>query len=272
MKLNNLQEGAQRLLTETCQILNDEKINYIIVGGWSPFLLNGNPINHPGTKDVDVLFEDGYKRENLKGIILKFLDKGYLLSAKHDFQLFKEIEVENKKFIYNIDLLHPSETKTPDEIYIDHIDLGIPSDKYKSSTFKMKSIALPSSQILFSHDLKTILSIDGVKINLMNEIGTLITKSESIKIPKRYRDSLDVYFAITQNKDYPDLIKNLRNLKEKDPDGFNSLYGIRKFYESNEIKMYNNIKRFIGNYKLAEFKESMNSFISDIGLDKEAAH
>lgn len=140
MNFNNLQDGAFGLLAETADILNRNKIKYIIVGGWSPLLLNDNPIAHPGTKDVDILFENGYRKKELGEIILKFIDSGFLLSAKHDFQLFKEIEVQGNKFIYNIDLLHPTETQKPEEIYVDHIDLEIPSDKYQSNTFKVNQL------------------------------------------------------------------------------------------------------------------------------------
>ena len=241
MNFSNLQEGAFGLLAETADILNRNKINYIIVGGWSPLLLNNNPIVHPGTKDVDILFENGYRKKELGKIILKFIDSGFLLSAKHDFQLFKEIEVHGKKFIYNIDLLHPTETQKPEEIYIDHIDLGIPSDKYQSNTFKMKSIALPSSQALFDN-----------------------------KIPKRFRDSLDIYLAITQNSN-KEFYSELKKLKNKNPDSFNTVYGIKEFYDQGD-NMYVNTLKYIPNLEMKVFKKEMGLFFEKSGLNKKAKH
>ncbi|MDR2283804.1 MAG: hypothetical protein LBE37_11370 [Sphingobacterium sp.] len=270
MKIENLQDGAVQLLTETCQILNSENINYIIVGGWSPFLLNSSPINHPGTKDVDILFENGYKKDSLKEIILKFIENDYLLSAKHDFQLFKEIQVSDKTFIYNIDLLHPSETNIPEEIYIDHIDLQIPSTIYQSDTFKMKSIALPSSQTLFNNNLMIPYEINGVSVKLMNEIGTLLTKSQSLKIKKRFRDSLDIYLAITQTNQNTNLVVELEKLKQNDLEIFNVLYGIREFFDEESNQMYYNVKKYIHDLELNEFTSEINDFFKKIGLNELA--
>lgn len=270
MKIENLQEGAAKLLTETCQILNSENINYIIVGGWSSFLLNSSPIVHPGTKDVDILFEKGYKKDSLKNIILIFLKNGFLLSAKHDFQLFKEIEVLDKKFIYNIDLLHPSETSKPEEIYVDHIDLQIPSKKYLSNTFMMKSIGLPSSQTLFDNNLFIPFELNGVRIKLMNEIGTLLTKSQSLKIKKRFRDSLDIYLAITQTNVNTQLVKDLKNLKESDLRTFSVLYSIREFYEEDSKQMYYNVKKYIDNLELKDFEFNVSNFFQEVGLNELA--
>mgnify|MGYP003668689556 FL=1 len=190
--IENIQEGANSLLADTFHIMNSNKINYIIVGGWSPYLLNSTEIIHPGTKDVDILFERGYEKENLKGIIETFISQGFLLYAKHDFQLFKKIQVNDYEFIYNIDILHPYETKWESEIFVDHLELDFPADKYQNHNFKMKSIALPDSNVLFdnlftefeidfplSHGDKTIQNV-----RLMSELGCLITKSKSVKIKK----------------------------------------------------------------------------------------
>ena len=113
-----IQDGAYTLLADTIKILNEEKMNYIIVGGWSPFLLNDNPIKHPGTKDVDILFSHAYEKGNLEEIITKLLKSNFILSAKHDFQLFRKITVKGKEFVYNIDLLHPYETRWKSEKYV----------------------------------------------------------------------------------------------------------------------------------------------------------
>lgn len=57
---SSLDEAARALLVETCMLLNDEGVEYVIAGGWVPFLRGGaeNGLRHPGTRDVDALFND----------------------------------------------------------------------------------------------------------------------------------------------------------------------------------------------------------------------
>lgn len=273
-EFDNIQDGAYGMLYECVNLLNSLNVKYIVVGGWSPYLLNSKPIVHPGTKDVDILFDGAYENGKLKDVILSFLKAGFILSAKHDFQLFKEINVRGKKFIYNMDLLHPLETLKPEEIYVEHIEFEIPADKYLSKNFKMKSIALPSSQILFDNKYykNHKLDIDELKpieFPLMNEVGTLLTKSQSVHVEKRYRDSLDIYLAISQNQDYENFVKKLVKLKSENPDAFNNLYGVRKAFE--EIKLFQNSNRF-HQFNKIEFDKSVISFMKEIQLDKLASN
>lgn len=270
----NIQDGAFGMLYESTNILNSLDVKYIVVGGWSPYLLNSNPIPHPGTNDVDVLFDKGYEKGKLKEIIAALLDSGFILSAKHDFQLFKEINVKGKTFIYNLDLLHPLETVNPTDIYVEHIEFDIPADKYLSKNFKMKSIALPNSQVLFDNKVyqSYSLEVDGLKkieFPLMSELGTLLTKSKSVLIEKRYRDSLDIFLTISQSQNYNQLIKEIRKLKIKSPDSFNVLYGVRQAFE--EVKLYINTIRFI-NIKKPDFDYTVELFLKETGLNELANH
>lgn len=277
-ELSDLQTGATLLLYETTSLLNDLGVNYIIVGGWSPFLLNSAPHLHPGTKDVDVLFDKAYEKGKLSEIILEFISHGYLLSAKHDFQLFKSINVAGKPFIYNVDLLHPLETIKPTDIYVEQIDLGIPADKYLSETFKMKSIALPSSQSLFDCEIVTNYSLGNPickqqkqhEIPLMTELGTLITKSRSVFETKRYRDSLDIYLAIKQCRDYNLLIGKINLLRRKDVNTYNTLYGIKEAYDK-EI-LITNTSKFIPHFKKDEFTLLFENFFHDALLNLPATN
>ncbi len=271
----NIQEGANILLAETINILTENNVNYIVVGGWSPYLLNSTEIKHPGTKDVDILFENGYEKDNLKDIILKFIDSGFILSAKHDFQLFKKIKVRNYDFIYNIDLLHPSETEWDTEIFIDHLELDVPSDEYRNENFKMKSIALPDSNFLFeghfvdfSIDFK-LSNGDKVRqeVRLMDELGCLLTKSKSVKIVKRFRDSLDIYLAIKQSQDYNKLVDSTLELKLKNRTIYNSLYGIREAFEKRVL--FKNTKKYI-DIEEKDFNNTISDFINSVGLNEKA--
>lgn len=81
----SLLSGAKGLLGECVRVLSGSKEEYIIIGVWSPLLLNSGTIQHPGTHDVDLLFREGKKERELKDIMQKFLDEGFITSAKHNF-------------------------------------------------------------------------------------------------------------------------------------------------------------------------------------------
>lgn len=275
----DIQTGAFGLLYDTTKLLNELDVKYVIVGGWTPFLLNSKPIIHPGTKDVDVLFDGAYEKGKLKNIIEAFLQNGFILSAKHDFQLFRPIKVSGREFIYNVDLLHPLETVKPKDIYVEQIDLAIPADKYQSRTFKMKSIALPSAQSLFDSNLfidfdLEISTTNGSKLNqkipLMGELGTLITKSQSVSKDKRYRDSLDIFLTIKQSGNIESLIKATNDLRKTHIDTFNNLYGIRQAYE--DQLLLSNTLRFIPELDRNDFISTFETFFEQTGLNNKATN
>jgi hypothetical protein len=55
------------------------------------------------------------------------------LSAEHEFQLLKALQVGSREFVFNIDLMHPAEASTRPEMFQDIMDLGI-GDNYDSDT------------------------------------------------------------------------------------------------------------------------------------------
>lgn len=271
----SLQDGAHTLLADTVKILNENNMNYIIVGGWSPYLLNDTVIKHPGTKDIDILFSHAYQKGNLKDIIISLLKNNFILSAKHDFQLFRKIKVKDNEFVYNIDLLHPYETRWQSETYVDHLELDIPADRYQSKNFKMKSIALPNASCLFdglytNKEIDFPLS-DGTKpkqtFRLMDEVGCLITKSKSVSIKKRERDSLDIFLAINQNQNYSTFITKILSLKKQDVTAYNCLYGIREAYDKQIL--FPNIRKYC-DLKIEEYDKTFQKFFDDSDLYKPA--
>ena len=52
MNHDNLLAGAKGLLGDCVRLLTSIKTDYIIVGGWSPLLLNTGEIKHPDRKSV----------------------------------------------------------------------------------------------------------------------------------------------------------------------------------------------------------------------------
>lgn len=201
-------DGAKGLLVETIKLLNTLNINYVIIGGWSPLLRNDTDITHPGTRDVDILFLEASQRNELGEVIKLFIDNGFLISAKHDFQLFKTINVCGKELVYHVDLLHPLEASAKSDLFVDHLDLGIPVNKLYQDVkgTHVKSIALEYSKFIFDGYFKIFsmqyLDTKGIKteINfpLIDESGLILSKCISVSSPKRQRDAFDIYLAFKQ--------------------------------------------------------------------------
>jgi len=198
-------DGAKVLLRETCTILNDLQTEYIVVGGWTPFLLNNSKFAHPGTKDVDVLFRDGYIKGNLKNVFSAFFAAGFSPSAKHPFQVLKPYKIGQQSFTFNVDILHPSESRIDPDLFVDHFDFGFRPLIGSDGNLHARSIVLPSADILFHGFSDTIelsehLNDGGPKLeaNLMNLIGLIATKSESFLNVKRERDAYDLFIAYNQ--------------------------------------------------------------------------
>ena len=194
-------DASRALLIEVAQILNEQSCNYVIVGGWSPYLRNNTTHAHPGTKDVDVLFSDAHARGGISAIVDSFLDRGFLVSAKHDFQLLKEVEVSGKKLVFNIDLLHPSETIDNPELFVDHFDLGIKESDFGDDKL-VRSIVLPSSQLLFKRGMWSAMPVTcqltgrTLDVPLITEAGCLLSKCGSVGLAKRKRDAFDIFLSV----------------------------------------------------------------------------
>ena len=86
----------------------------------------------------------------MRTAVKALLDNGFYLSAKHEFQLFKNICVLGQEFVFSVDLMHPSERENP-QMYLDVIDMGIPDRYDPRETRFVKPIAFDSSDIIFSH-------------------------------------------------------------------------------------------------------------------------
>ena len=107
--MNDILEGSKQLLSESVDLLGSSKSDIVIVGGWGPYLRHTD--KHPGTKDVDILFPTNYSKERITDILDRFLENGFFISAKHDFQLCRAYQIGKRAYIYNVDLLHPTEGK-----------------------------------------------------------------------------------------------------------------------------------------------------------------
>jgi len=281
----SLLQGARGLLGDCCRVLEGIDLEYAIVGGWSPYLLNSTTFKHPGTHDVDLLFKDGEKEGALEGVIEKFLNNGFVLSAKHNFQLLKILEVAGKKFVYNVDLLHSSDNNRMENMFVDHLNLPVPLDENCSQRYKAKSIIAPHSAVIFAerlHEVKEetfILPDNGkevkLKFSLIDEAGLIVTKTSSVKQVKRTRDSFDIYVAIKQARNYDSLVKKFQEIKKKNGDLFNTLYGIREALKQNQMA-YNAYKYACPDNNnpslVLTINKDLENFLKEVGLEEKAEH
>lgn len=272
-----IQDGALALLGETTEILNDKGVEYIIVGGWSPFLLNANPFPHPGTKDVDILFKSGINKGELKYIIEDFIKKGFIQSAKHPFQLLKAIEISELKFMFNIDLLHPDNQEKDPQMFVDHIDFPVKESHSMKIDYKGKTIILPKSDFFFNdfitkHKREFELT-DGrkkiIEFNLLNEAGLILSKTKSAFNEKRTRDAYDVFLAIKQNRNYDATIEQLLNISKEHKEIF---IAIEKMYTPKKLqKLNDNIYQWFSavdvNESDRETEDTFNQFFKDLSIE-----
>jgi hypothetical protein len=87
---------------------------------------------------------------------------------------------------------------------VDHLDLDIPLDAEESRVKKSTSIVLPNSAILFSENLFSKFTWEGITFDLVDFTGMFITKMDSCQKQKRERDAFDLYIALKSGQiDFP---------------------------------------------------------------------
>ena len=205
--MNNLLDGTNELLRETVDLLGDAAMETLFVGGWGPYIRNTE--RHPGTKDVDILFPKSYSRDDIKAATQNFLDAGFFLSAKHDFQLFRQYKIGNHTYIFNVDLLHPAIQKVSKAEFVDVIDLDITFDGTLAK--KVKTICIVGGNLLFDHSLYVETEYRGQKFNTLSPAGIVLSKLQSCHNAKRSRDIFDIHLSLLENPNVGKEIDELAN-------------------------------------------------------------
>jgi hypothetical protein len=252
----NVLDASRGLLLDVCERLSSLHTNYVIVGGWAPYLRTTHEtLHHPGTKDVDVLSNDD--RKLLQDAVRALLSAGYLLSAKHPFQLLRTLNVkkgnEHQEFVFNVDLMHPSEAAAQPDMFADILELNI-AENYDPKKVLVKSIVFPSSSIIFEErmwdDFKlAATSLKGndsnADIPLLNEVGSILSKCESATKKKRERDAYDIYFILTADNG-ADIADKLRLLSRRFPQVRAQLNFLRDFLLKDKgVQFQSNVMRYI---------------------------
>lgn len=248
----NILTAAQGLLCDSVRVLRETKMEFVVVGGWSPFLLNSGAIPHPGTRDVDLLFKDGARPGALREAITKLRSAGYLHSAKHEFQLLRVLQVGNEDFVFNVDLLHASESIINPELFVDHIALPVRVSEFSPDTIPKRSIVVPVSAFIFGGHVvqHQVCAIDpagkerALMIPLMDELGTIVSKASSMTVTKRPRDAFDIVIAIRQARNLDDVLDGASKLRTSHPAAAAELLKLAKFRE--EHKLRENVSKYWG--------------------------
>ena len=275
----SLNAAAKGLLGEATSIATRCGKEFAVVGGWSPVLRNTGAVSHPGTRDVDLLFSEGATKEALKDVVFAFLDSGYLLSAKHEFQVLRTLRVGGRSFVFNVDLLHPHEGEVKGELCVDQLSFPIPHEDYKSTYVFTKSIALPNAGFVFdgfvAKETIEFLMPDGTKashaVPVIDEVGLLATKSKSCMVQKRPRDIFDIYLAISSPRSLEGFKANLQRLRNRHERVFASLECIAEALDKWEGKFG---APSVFSERGVNFKEAaavIRSFISDLGFGAPAS-
>ena len=213
---NTVVEGATELLIDTISALSTtSEGEYIVIGGWCPYLRNTSDIKHPGTLDVDLLFREGYREGALTRSINALRQKGFVASAKHPFQLLIEKQIGAERLIFNIDLLHPLMNETDKNMFVDQLDLDIPINDDERRVKKMKSIVQPNSVVLFEEGLFSPFTLSGIEFSLVDFTGMFITKMDSCQNRKRERDSFDIYLGFKSNQVDIEKLKSIASRNER---------------------------------------------------------
>lgn len=220
----SVQDAARGLLVDAVRVARESGLEFCVVGGWSPYLRNSHPIPHPGTKDVDLLFRKGSEAGELAEVIRAFLANDYLVSAKHQFQLLRKLNVNSTPLVFNVDLLHPLETTQTAQLMVDHMDLDVWNCSRRETGLIMKSIALLSSGFVFDgHIAEVVVSAPSplsgqqttTAVPLIDEVGVFITKFQSVMRPTRPRDAFDIFVSLTQGEDQDVVLKGIRDLRQE---------------------------------------------------------
>lgn len=275
----SLNAAARGLLGEATAIATKCGKEFAVVGGWSPVLRNTAVVSHPGTRDVDLLFSEGATKEALKDVVSAFLDSGYLLSAKHEFQVLRTLPVGGRSFVFNVDLLHPHEGEVKGALCVDQLSFPIPHEDYKSTYVFTKSIALPNAGFVFDGFLAEesieFMMPDGTRayhvVPVIDEVGLLATKSKSCKEQKRPRDIFDIYLAISSPHNPEGFKANLSRLKDHHERVFASLECIRDALKKWEGEFGAPSVFAERGINFDEAAGVIRSFISDLGFQLPAS-
>jgi hypothetical protein len=205
--MKDILDGSKQLLSDSIDLIEDVKNEVIIVGGWGPYLRHTD--RHPGTKDVDILFPSNYSKEKMTDMLHRFLENGFFLSAKNDFQLCKAYTLGQQTYIYNVDLLHATEGKLNKVDFVKLMDLDVTVDGITVKS--VMTINIQHGDVIYSKNLFEEIEFNNKSFRVLDATGIIISKTESCHNKKRPRDIYDIYLSLSE----PNTLKNINQLAKK---------------------------------------------------------
>jgi hypothetical protein len=195
-------EAAKAMLGETANLLNTMGVDYVIVGGWVPYLFHSTPLKRQETFDCDVLLNNNIKQDTIELGAAHLMKNGYLPPAKNPYQLYRVLNVDSKPTVFHLDFLHKRYSNPDHDIFIDWGPI--------------QSIAGPGSDIILNEKEYVVHTLSytdpsgkecTVNIKFASEIGILSTKGRCLELQKREKDAYDILLAIGQARDKNELIQ-----------------------------------------------------------------
>jgi hypothetical protein len=263
--------GAIRLLQECQSVLTTANVDCIVMGGWNALLYKKPERVHPRTFDVDLLLPPKLSRNKAEALIRAFIANGFSQSAKHAFQLIREVDLCGTRFAFNVDLLHPFLESTYPEMFVDLMSHDIALSDFDRSTMNFsKSIVLPGvDEIMWNRHSKRQLSLN--EANTCYEISALFpdpvaficSKALALGGKKRPRDAYDIFLTL-EGQGVEECTKVLYELAKTSPTARKCLETLREFMQEPKISA-GKTNRF-----LSSFRE--NSFFQKLSCEDQASY
>jgi len=182
------QEAARELLAFSTKLLLEHSVDFVIVGGWAPYLLDSQPFGHPGTLDVDVLVSsDSLDDGSFDRAADSMLKLGFLRAAKNRFQLHRVSVVGTEEMLFHVDFLNE---QAPSENELNLI----------RGTKLVMSIYTPPMKAVFGYegyrfaDPAEHADLRGVRFPSV--VTFVASKAAAMMAKKRIRDAFDVFVTI----------------------------------------------------------------------------
>ncbi len=199
--------AGKGLLAESVSILQGCDVDFVVIGGWLPYLFNSEPISHPGTLDVDILLNERTPKATFEAAAQVLISRGFLRAPKNQFQLHRLLTVRGEVLVYHVDFLHRKYADDTNDL-IRHWG-------------RFQSIAGPGTDVIFAEEERTTerlkaTSPDGRALDVLapfcSEVGFISAKGRSATTVKRTRDAFDVFLVIRQSRDRTRLIRRCTEL------------------------------------------------------------
>lgn len=179
-------DASSALLQEVSGTLLKCDVDFVVVGGWVPFLFHSARYGHPGTFDVDILLnaaslDDGTFRTATE----KLLATGYLRAVKNTFQAHRIIRVAGEDLVFHVDFLNE---RNPDN------ELNL-----VSGTGKLRSIYTPAMKAVFKYERYRNHS-DFKDVRFPSVETFIATKAVATTVRKRLRDAFDIFVSVADQE------------------------------------------------------------------------